>query len=185
MTNNSLKVKAGALGITALTIAAVLGGTAWARVEPVPDRPACDKFSSANACEYAATRAKALNADWSGSEIVLRDVRKEPRTIDFDRVGASAGDVMIFDDTLWNSEGTAVVGRFLGRCVQLTDAMHLCDASLTFAHGTISLSAVTQLGGDSVSTVTGGTGEHAGASGQALITPTGTAGIFQIRVDLA
>jgi hypothetical protein len=156
----------------------------WARVGPIPDRPACDKFSSANACEYAATREQAVDAAWADSEIVLRDVRNSTRTLDFNVAGAGPGDMMIFDDVLWNPAGTVVVGRFLGRCVQLTDAMHECQGALLFAGGTIELSTVTPIGADVVAVVTGGTGEHSGVGGQALMTPTGTAGIFTIRVDL-
>ena len=184
MVSKSHFVRAVALVITVVALCAAVGGMSWARVGPIPDRPACDKFSSANACEYAATRAQAVDAAWADSEIVLRDVRNNTRTLDFDVAGAGPADMMIFDDVVWNSMGTAVVGRFLGRCVQLTGAMNACQGSLLFAGGTIELSSVTPLGADIVAVVTGGTGEHAGVGGQALVTPTGTAGISEIRVDL-
>lgn len=183
--NNAWNVRAAALVVATLALLAGFGETSWARDDPASDRPACDKFSSANACEYAAIRAQAVDADWAGAEIVLLDVRTGTRTLDLDGAGAGPGDMVIVDDVLWNSTGTEVVGRFVSRCVQLTAAMHRCDASLLFARGTIELSTVTALGADVIASVIGGTGEHAGVTGQALIEPTGTAGTFRIRVDLS
>ena len=180
----SRQVKAGALVAAALALGAACGGTSWADANPVPDRQACDRFSSANACEHAGTRVKARDVEWAQAEIVLRDVQNEAHTIDLGAAGPSPGDVIVFENILWNSTGTTAVGRFVSRCVQLTDAMHQCQGTLIFARGTIELSTATALGADIVASVTGGTGEHAGARGQALIVPTGTAGTSRITVDL-
>lgn len=174
---------AGAL-LAATAVGAGISGTAWAATDPVPDIPPCSMFSSANACEFAAERAAVRDAEWAQAEIHLRDVRNEVHTVDLDPEGPSRGDTMFFDNTLWDASGATVVGRFVGRCVQLTDAMHHCEGSLLFAQASLELSAVTALGGDIVAAVTGGTGDHSGAGGQVLIAPTATEGTSKLAVDL-
>ncbi len=168
----------------ASAVGAGVGGTAWAATDPVTDIPPCSMFSAANACEFAAARAAARDAEWAQAEIHLRDVRNEVHTVDLDPEGPSRGDTIFFDNTLWDPSGMTVVGRFVGQCVQLSDAMHHCEGGLLFPRASLELSTVTTLGGDIVAAVTGGTGEHSGAGGQVLIAPTATAGTSKLAVDL-
>lgn len=164
----------------------VLTGTSAALSEPpTTDHPGCTPYATANVCENLMSRRQASDSAWKSAELRFKERHHDVRQLDVGDPGASPGDTTFFDNELLDESGSTTVGRFLSRCLQLTDAMYQCQGSLLFPNGTIELSTTTFLGEEIVAAVTGGTGQHAGANGQARITPTGTAGISAILVDLA
>lgn len=170
------------MGVPILAVG--LCGPASASGNPGTVWHSCSPTSSANACEEAMRRALASDITWQPAELRLTEEQNAAQHLDLGEPGASPGDTLFFDNTLLDESSAEVVGRFVSRCVQMTDAMHHCQGSLLFPDGSIELSTTTALGGDIFAAVAGGTGRHAGVTGQARITPTGEAGVNSIVVDL-
>ena len=162
-----------------------LAGTsiAQAATPPLDHRP-CDSFSSANACEQRMVRASANEAVWHSADLRFTDQRGQVTHVDLAEPGPGPGDALVFDNLLLDESGHGVVGRFLSRCGQLTDAMYRCDGSLLFPDGSIELSTTTSFGGDISAAVTSGTGRYAGVAGQVRIFATSNQDRSAIAVEL-
>jgi hypothetical protein len=176
----------------------------WARAQAVPGVPSgsvpggCGPGASLRACEYAAeaqartasrsVTAEQAGAGQSGGGVVLRfkDVEGDTTALDVGEVGASPGDTLFFDNLLRDSSGRESVGRFVSRCTQVTASAHHCQGTLLLGGSQLDLATTTKFGDPAgiIASVVGGTGQYAGAGGEARITPTATSGTSRLVVRL-
>ncbi|HEY5878313.1 MAG TPA: hypothetical protein VIU11_05355 [Nakamurella sp.] len=129
------------MGVPILAVG--LCGPASASGNPGTVWHSCSPTSSANACEEAMRRALASDITWQPAELRLTEEQNAAQHLDLGEPGASPGDTLFFDNTLLDESSAEVVGRFVSRCVQMTDAMHHCQGSLLFPDGSIELSTTT------------------------------------------
>lgn len=142
----------------------------------------CAATSSVNACDHSLT-----GVDAGGSVLRFLDVQGTTADLDVGDPGSSPGDTLFFDNTLRDRRDTQTLGRFVSRCTQVTGTDFHCQGSLLLEGATIELATTTDFDdpGGIVAAVVGGTGRYQGASGEARISPTATAGTSQLVVHLS
>jgi len=100
-------------------------------------------------------------------------------TVDLGPKGDSVGDLLVFANKVYDSANKAQVGSDQGYCVRtLVGKSWECFWTLVLKEGQITVEGPFMDTGDSVMTVTGGTGKYAGAKGSMKLhprdaTPTG------------
>jgi len=99
--------------------------------------------------------------------ITIADARTSPaQVIDTGEPGDSAGDTLVFDQPLLD-EAMEKIGNNSGTCIR-TRVGHSfqCQWTLTFKNGTIQVSGREFDQGSSAISITGGTGNYAGITGE-------------------
>ena len=99
--------------------------------------------------------------------ITIADARTDPaRVIDMGEPGDSRGDMLVFDQPLLD-EDMEIIGNNSGTCIRTRVEHSLqCQWTLTFENGSIQVAGREFDQGTSVIGITGGTGSHAGISGE-------------------
>ena len=100
-------------------------------------------------------------------------------TVDLPPKGDSIGDLLVFANKVYDSENKTLTGSDQGYCVRtIVGKSWECFWTLTLKAGQITVEGPFMDTGDSLMTVTGGTGKYAGAKGSMKLhprdaTPTG------------
>jgi hypothetical protein len=110
-------------------------------------------------------------------KVVERPVNET--TVDLAAKGDSVGDMLVFANGVFDADNKAQVGSDQGYCVRtIVGKSWECFWTLTLKGGQITVEGPFMDQGDSLFTVTGGTGKYAGAKGSMKLhprdaTPTG------------
>ena len=88
--------------------------------------------------------------------------------IDVEPPGGSPGDMIVFQSDILDSATRELVGHDSGWCVRTWTSKELseCTFTLTFSDGEISVQGPSDRHGETVLSVTGGTGKYSGARGE-------------------
>ena len=137
----------------------------------------------------AAIALPATFATGHGDPVIKLELKsKQPakaQGVDNPPEGPSAGDLLVFSETLVNARGKRA-GRDAAVCTQLFDASHACTGTYVLGGGQIMVQLI-QPGptGTYTQAITGGTGRYAGASGTVTVRQDPAEGdrfSFRIRV---
>ena len=102
--------------------------------------------------------------------------------IDNPPAGHSAGDVLIFTESLLDSSGS-VVGRDAAVCTGLFDETMLCNGVYALSGGQIMVQLLQPgLTGTYDQPITGGTGQFAGATGTVTVVQGASGDRFRFRI---
>jgi allene oxide cyclase len=125
------------------------------------------------------TAALAALPALGGEKIVVVERPVGETTVDLGPKGDSVGDLLVFANKVYDSANKAQVGSDQGYCVRtLVGKSWECFWTLVLKDGQITVEGPFMDTGDSLMTVTGGTGKYAGAKGSMKLhprdaTPTG------------
>jgi Allene oxide cyclase barrel like domain len=99
--------------------------------------------------------------------VTVADARNHaPTVIDTGEAGDSAGDRLVFDQPLLD-EQNRTIGNNSGTCIRThVGQSYQCQWTLSFADGSIQVAGREFDQGASVISITGGTGQYAGISGE-------------------
>jgi hypothetical protein len=108
-------------------------------------------------------------------------------TVDLGAKGDSVGDMLVFANKIYDAGNKVEMGSDQGYCVRtVVGKSWECFWTLTLKAGQITVEGPFMDAGDSLMTVTGGTGRYAGAKGSMKLhprdaTPTGYDFIYDLR----
>jgi allene oxide cyclase len=125
------------------------------------------------------TAALAALPALGGEQIVVVERPVGETTVDLGAKGDSIGDLLVFANKVYDSGNKTLVGSDQGYCVRtIVGKSWECFWTLTLKAGQITVEGPFMDTGDSLMTVTGGTGKYAGAKGSMKLhprdaTPTG------------
>jgi hypothetical protein len=125
------------------------------------------------------TAALAALPALAGEQIVVVERPVGETTVDLGAKGDSVGDLLVFANKVYDSGNKNLVGSDQGYCVRtMVGKSWECFWTLTLKAGQITVEGPFMDAGDSLMTVTGGTGKYAGAKGSMKLhprdaTPTG------------
>jgi hypothetical protein len=125
------------------------------------------------------TAALAALPALGGEKIVVVERPVGETTVDLGPKGDSVGDLLVFANKVYDSANKAQVGSDQGYCLRtLVGKSWECFWTLVLKDGQITVEGPFMDTGDSLMTVTGGTGKYAGAKGSMKLhprdaTPTG------------
>lgn len=114
-----------------------------------------------------------------GERIVVVERPVSETTVDLGAKGDSVGDLLVFANKVYDSGNKKLMGSDQGYCVRTIVAKSWeCFWTLNLKGGQITVEGPFMDAGDSLLTVTGGTGKYAGAKGSMTLhprdaTPTG------------
>lgn len=115
----------------------------------------------------------------AGEQIVVVERPVGETTVDIGAKGDSVGDLLVFANKVYDPTNKTQVGSDQGYCVRtVVGKSWECFWTLTLKAGQITVEGPFMDAGDSLMTVTGGTGKYAGAKGSMKLhprdaTPTG------------
>lgn len=105
---------------------------------------------------------------------VIEHATKE-ETVDIGKKGDSVGDLIVFANPINDATDKTQIGSDSGYCVRTAvGVMYECVWTLILKDGQITIEGPFKDTGDSLFTVTGGTGKYAGARGQMKLHDRGT-----------
>ena len=114
-------------------------------------------------------------AGTAAEKIHLVEHATQEQTIDIGKKGDSVGDLIVFANPVFDAADKTQLGTDSGYCVRTAvGAMYECIWTLMLKDGQITLEGPFKDTGDSLFTVTGGTGKYAGARGQMKLHDRGT-----------
>jgi allene oxide cyclase len=125
------------------------------------------------------TAALAAVPALAGEQIVVVERPVGETTVDLGAKGDSVGDLLVFANKVYDAGNKNQVGADQGYCVRtVVGRSWECFWTLTLKAGQITVEGPFMDAGDSLMTVTGGTGKYAGAKGSMKLhprdaTPTG------------
>jgi hypothetical protein len=125
------------------------------------------------------TAALAALPALGGERIVVVERPVGETTVDLGAKGDSTGDLLVFANKIYDSGNKTAVGSDQGYCVRtIVGKSWECFWTLMLKDGQITVEGPFMDAGDSLMTVTGGTGKYAGAKGSMKLhprdaTPTG------------
>jgi hypothetical protein len=133
-----------------------------------------------------ATAAAPTGAGAKTITIQARSKLLRVKAVDNQPAGASAGDVLVFTERLYNRSGK-VIGSDLATCTSLFDQRSLCAGAYLLRGGELFVSLVQPgLSGrrDYAQAITGATGRYGSATGTVTVhqRPGGDRFVFHIRV---
>ena len=98
-------------------------------------------------------------------------------TVDLGAKGDSIGDMLVFANGVFDSANKTQVGSDQGYCVRtIVGKSWECFWTLTLSAGQITIEGPFKDEGDSLMTITGGTGKYAGAKGSMKLHPRDSKG---------
>ena len=108
----------------------------------------------------------------AGEQIKVVERPVGETTVDLGAKGDSIGDMLVFANGVFDSANKAQVGSDQGYCVRtIVGKSWECFWTLTLKAGQITVEGPFMDEGDSLFTVTGGTGKYAGAKGSMKLHP--------------
>ena len=125
------------------------------------------------------TAALAVLPAMAGEQIVVVERPVGETTVDLGAKGDSVGDLLVFANKVYDAGNKTQVGSDQGYCVRtVVGKSWECFWTLTLKAGQITVEGPFMDEGDSLMSVTGGTGKYAGAKGSMKLhprdaTPTG------------
>jgi hypothetical protein len=125
------------------------------------------------------TAALAVLPAMAGEQIVVVERPVGETTVDLGAKGDSIGDLLVFANKVYDAGNKTQVGSDQGYCVRIVVGKSWeCFWTLTLKAGQITVEGPFLDEGDSLMSVTGGTGKYAGAKGSMKLhprdaTPTG------------
>jgi hypothetical protein len=125
------------------------------------------------------TAALAVLPAMAGEHIVVVERPVGETTVDLGAKGDSVGDLLVFANKVYDAANKTQVGSDQGYCVRtVVGKSWECFWTLTLKAGQITIEGPFLDEGDSLMSVTGGTGKYAGAKGSMKLhprdaTPTG------------
>jgi hypothetical protein len=125
------------------------------------------------------TAALAVLPAMAGEQIVVVERPVGETTVDLGAKGDSVGDLLVFANKVYDAGNKTQVGSDQGYCVRtVVGKSWECFWTLTLKAGQITVEGPFLDEGDSLMSVTGGTGKYAGAKGSMKLhprdaTPTG------------
>ena len=125
------------------------------------------------------TAALAVLPAMAGEQIVVVERPVGETTVDLGAKGDSIGDLLVFANKVYDAGNKTQVGSDQGYCVRtVVGKSWECFWTLTLKAGQITVEGPFMDEGDSLMSVTGGTGKYAGAKGSMKLhprdaTPTG------------
>ena len=103
----------------------------------------------------------------NAEELVVVERASSDVVTDTGAEGDSAGDILTFANEVYDAENTNKIGTDNGWCVRTVPGTAWeCFWTLTLENGQITVEGPFYDAGDSILTVTGGTGKYSGASGE-------------------
>ena len=103
----------------------------------------------------------------NAEELVVVERASSDVVTDTGAEGDSAGDILTFANEVYDAENTNKIGSDNGWCVRTVPGTAWeCFWTLTLENGQITVEGPFYDAGDSILTVTGGTGKYSGASGE-------------------
>jgi hypothetical protein len=125
------------------------------------------------------TAALAVLPAMAGEQVVVVERPVGETTVDLGAKGDSVGDLLVFANKVYDAGNKTQVGSDQGYCVRtVVGKSWECFWTLTLKAGQITVEGPFLDAGDSLMSVTGGTGKYAGARGSMKLhprdaTPTG------------
>ncbi len=127
-------------------------------------------------------------------EIVVIEHASSDTVVDNGDEGDSVGDSLVFANDIYDSEDANLIGSDQGSCTRVkaaskkdaVDGLWECSWTVSLADGNISVQGKSVDDGTATTlTVTGGTGEYSGASGEMVLEPIndGADYKFTFRID--
>jgi allene oxide cyclase len=108
----------------------------------------------------------------TAGELVVVERAVSDKMVDLGAQGDSVGDLLVFANPVYDAANRVELGKDQGYCVRVVVGQSWeCFWTLTLKEGQITTEGPFHDSGDSLMTVTGGTGKYAGAKGSLKLHP--------------